>query len=147
MVGVAIVSVVGDRHLLLTIFDLPLTTYYLLLSTYYGLGGGGGAGDDRGHSVEAWLGLGPTPTPNPNQVTPSKRGDRNKAKQFMPFLTAQARNVPLYHQGVTTNLSLVLLSTNVPTLQESIRKAQSAEATAPRAEAGTTLDRRACNPM
>jgi hypothetical protein len=28
------------------------------------------------------------------------------------------------------------------TVQEAIRKAQSAEATAPRAEAGTTLDRR-----
>ena len=72
IVGVAIVSVVGDRHLLLTSFDLPLTTYYLLLSTYYGLGGGGGAGDDRGHSAEAWLGLGyypnltlPEPQPQP----------------------------------------------------------------------------------
>lgn len=45
--------------------------------------------------------------------TPSRRAERSRTKQQLPFLTAQ----------------------------EGIRKAQSAEATAPRAEAGTTLDR------
>ena len=76
------------------------------------------------------------------EVSPSKRGERNKAKQFMPFLSAQVRLARHTWWPVTTDLPTSLLIYYLMTVQEAIRKAQSAEATAPRAEAGTTLDRR-----
>ena len=78
------------------------------------------------------------------EVSPSKRGERSKAKQFMPFLSAQVRLARHTWWPVTTDLPTLPSSLlyYLMTVQEAIRKAQSAEATAPRAEAGTTLDRR-----